>query len=186
MKVKQPSDPLKFITRMKDECSWKLSLSASSAASGEPVQLYFTDAQYGGEKASLAAAQITRESLRDQQRKLGHLKATVKTAKRLLPAGVTRLIDRRLDAQGQPRYDLIWVAYWMEPGEGGRTHQVKRRFSSRAHGYEKAFVKARNLRAKMSGFNIGRHPCPDISDILAGVDDARMIITQVNHCKRKI
>lgn len=164
---------------MKDECSWKLNLSASSAESGEPVQLYFTDAQYGGEKASLAAAQITREALRDRKRKLGHRKTTVRTAKRLLPAGVTRLIDRRLDAQGHPRYDLIWVAYWMEPGEGDRMRQAKRCFSVRAHGYEKAFVKARNLRAKKSGFDIGWHPCPSISDILAEEDDAQMIISQV-------
>lgn len=166
MRAKRHSDPLKFITRMEGELCWKLQLSASSSRNGTAVQLYFGDAKHGGRDLALQEAQKTREALRDHERAYGHRKSTVKTREKLLPAGVTRFVERRLDGQGNPRYDLIWAAYWMVPIEGGRLRQARKRYSARAHGYGTAFMLARNLRAEKSGFDIWLHPCPDIWDVL--------------------
>lgn len=160
---------------------WKLQLTASSAKNGQAVQRYFSDVAYGSAEHALAAAQRARDGLKDIQRKSRHRKGTLHSASRNLPTGVTYAIERRSYSDGRPRFDIIWRALWMVPGEGEEMHQSHKRFSSRHHGYANAFLKARRLRAEKSGFDLSAYTCPDIGELLEDEDDAFEILKQLRN-----
>lgn len=169
-KVSDPSDPLRFLSRVElpNSPGWVLRLTASAAASGEPFEMSFADSLFAGRDGSLRAAQAQRDALASKTRRGAHVRATTVSRGRGLPSGVRLVVHVRPSGPY-----LLWDVLWME-----NEKERRKRFSVAAHGYRGGFAKAIALRELMSGLDLSGWACPRIEDVLGKSQLAKILCNQ--------
>lgn len=140
---------LRYITRSDSKRYWRVQFVRGLTRA---IQVYFTDAAYGGGDPALQEAQKFRDQVvkihspdvpSQRRRNMKHM------AKSEAYVGIRLREDKR---KGRNR-NFAWFAAYME----GATER-RRSWSIRKHGYQQAFRLASEFRHKMTGQPIG--PCP--------------------------
>ncbi|CAM5531254.1 hypothetical protein TMEC54S_00261 [Thauera mechernichensis] len=141
----------RYICRLETSKSWRVQYVRGLE---KPIQLYFSDRNYGSKEEALAAAKAFRDQVvaihapkapKPQRRNLKYMN------KDQTQVGITLRKDFR--SGRSPAY--AWSAEYMRGSK-----PVRRTWSIRRHGYEKAYQLASAWRHEMTGQRMGQCPPP--------------------------
>ena len=132
-------NPRRNITRIeitnrdgKTYCGWEVRLQRR----GERLEKFFSDLNYGGNRAALQAAKEHRDHLEASHRKFTVKELAERPSERNRSGVVGVRLHMQKDRRGEYEYQYwFWVAQWTDGNGKRRT----RSFSIHQHGEEEAF-----------------------------------------------